>query len=84
MYNGVFALVIEPTFFRPVAYYKAPVDNLFQRVKNALPAQGKQGTLIPGEPEADCKAAREQAGISIDDNTLREPREIATSVGVQI
>lgn len=84
MYNGVFALVIQPSFFRPLADYTASVDYLFQRVKDALPAQGMQGALIPGEPEAVCKATRERTGILIDETTLSELREIATSLGVVI
>ena len=84
LYNGVFVLVIEPTFFRPGADYKASVDYLFHAIKNALPAEGMQGALIPGEPETACKAIRDKTGVSIDDNTMREIREIAASLGVTV
>src|SRR5205814_4139592 len=60
--NGVFALVIDPGFFRPQAEYGAAVDYLFGIVKQALPAHGKNGALIPGEPEVACMAMRETAG----------------------
>ena len=56
--NGIFALVIEPSFFRPLADYNTSVDYLLKTIKNALPAQGMEGALIPGEPEAIFKAAR--------------------------
>ena len=82
--NGVFALVIEPGFFRPLTEYRPAVDYLLTMVKHALPAQGKQGALIPGEPEMACKAVREKEGISIDDNTMVELKAIAASLGVSI
>jgi LDH2 family malate/lactate/ureidoglycolate dehydrogenase len=82
--NGVFALVIEPGFFRPLTEYRPAVDYLFTMVKQALPAQGKQGALIPGEPEIASKALREKEGISIDDNTMAELKAIAASLKVSI
>ena len=82
--TGVFALVIDPSFFRPLTEYRPAVDYLLTMVKHALPAQGKQGALIPGEPEMACKAVREKEGISIDDNTMAELKAIAASLGVSI
>jgi LDH2 family malate/lactate/ureidoglycolate dehydrogenase len=82
--NGVFALVIEPGHFRPRASYGNAVDYLFKMVKQALPAQGKPGALIPGEPEILCKKLREKEGIPVDDNTWAQISETAASLGITL
>ena len=82
--NGVFAITIEPSFFRPRADYSAAVDYLFTRIKEALPALNRPGALIPGEPEIAERAAREREGVSIDSNTLTELEEIASSLGISL
>jgi uncharacterized oxidoreductase len=82
--NGVFAITIEPSFFRSREEYSMAVDYLFKRIKEAPPALNSQGVLIPGEPEVAQKALREREGISIDHNTLNELEEIAISLGISL
>jgi uncharacterized oxidoreductase len=84
MHNGVLVLVINPAFFRPEAEYKSAVDFLFNRVKQALPAQGMNGALIPVEPELKLKAIREKEGIPIDEETWAELLELAAALKVSI
>jgi hydroxycarboxylate dehydrogenase B len=80
--NGVLAIAIEPSFFRPREDYSAAVDYLFDRVKQAIPALHSQGALIPGEPEIARQAIREKEGIPIDNNTISELTAIAASLGI--
>jgi LDH2 family malate/lactate/ureidoglycolate dehydrogenase len=82
--NGVFAIAIEPTFFRPREAYSAAVDYLFMRIKTALPALHSQGALIPGEIEVARRIILEKEGISIDGSTLAELSEIAGSLGISL
>jgi LDH2 family malate/lactate/ureidoglycolate dehydrogenase len=82
--NGVLAIAIEPTFFRPREDYSAAVDYLFMRIKTALPALHSHGALIPGEIELARRAIVEKEGISIDGNTMAELSEIAASLGISL
>jgi uncharacterized oxidoreductase len=80
--NGVFAIAIDPAFFRSRAAYTSAVDYLFTSIKQALPAADCTGPLIPGEPEIGKKAVREKDGIPVEDRTITELMEIAQSLGV--
>jgi hydroxycarboxylate dehydrogenase B len=82
--NGVFAITIEPAFFRARTDYEASVNYLFAAIKKAPAAQDSQGALIPGEPEARQKMIREKEGILIDDTTLAELRQAAEQLAVQL
>ena len=82
--NGVFAITIDPSFFRARADYHAAVDYLFTAIKKALPAEDSKGALIPGEPEIAQKAMREKEGILIDENTLAELTEVAALLAVPL
>jgi uncharacterized oxidoreductase len=82
--NGVFAITIEPDFFRARMDYDAAVNYLFAAIKKAPPAQDSNGALIPGEPEVIQKAIREKKGILIDDTTLAELRQAAEEFAVRL
>lgn len=82
--NGVFAITIEPAFFRRQADYDAAVNYLFTAIKKTQPAQASKGALIPGEPEVIQKAIREKEGILIDDNTLAELKQAAEQLAVEL
>jgi LDH2 family malate/lactate/ureidoglycolate dehydrogenase len=84
MHNGVFLMAIQPTFFRPEQEYGAAVDYLFTAIRQALPAHGMAGALIPGEPEQRIKTIRSREGIPIDDATWAELIEVAAEFGVSL
>jgi LDH2 family malate/lactate/ureidoglycolate dehydrogenase len=82
--NGVFAMAIEPDFFRPRTEFEASMDYFFGAIKNALPAQDSTGALIPGEPEIAQKAIHDKEGIRIDEATMAELTELAKSLAVSL
>lgn len=82
LHNGVFLLAIDPLYFRPEQEYRSAVDTLFRAVKEALPAEGSNGVMLPGEPEQHRRATRSKEGIPIDDSTWQELQEIANAYGV--
>ena len=82
--NGVFAITIEPTFFRARADYNTAIDYLFTSIKKAAPAQGSKGALIPGEPEAIQKAMREKDGILVDGTTWAELKKVAEQLAIPL
>ena len=84
MHNGVFMLAIEPTFFRPGEDYSKAVDFLFSAVKQALPAHGMDGALIPGEPERKRKAEREKNGVPVHNKTWQDIKVAAQNIGIDL
>lgn len=84
MHNGVFLLAIQPEFFRPGQSYRDAVDFFFSAVKEALPAHGSDGALIPGEPESHQKSMREHHGIPVDTHTWAELLEVARDLNVSL
>jgi LDH2 family malate/lactate/ureidoglycolate dehydrogenase len=84
MHNGVFILAIDPAWFRPLLDYQSAVDFLFDKIKQAGPAHGMRGALIPGEPESANRQLREKEGIPVDDATLRELSELAAKLKIKI
>lgn len=82
--NGVFMLALDMTFFRPAADFYRAVDTLFGAVKQALPAEGMSGALLPGEPELRCRTERERDGIPVADNTWTAIQRAAAALNVAI
>lgn len=81
--NGAFLLVVDQTFFRSAEEYNASVEYLFSRVKNAQPANGGSGVMLPGEPERVTQAKREREGIPIDEKTWADITLAAARLGVE-
>jgi len=82
--NGVFMLALDVTFFRPADEYYEAVDILFDAVKQAAPAEGTSGALVPGEPELRCRAERERNGIPVDDKTWAALQEAAAELNIDL
>ncbi|HZQ05847.1 MAG TPA: Ldh family oxidoreductase [Anaerolineae bacterium] len=82
--NGAFLLVVDQTFFRSAQEYYSSVDLLFTLVKQALPIDGADGVMIPGEPEQRTRAKRARDGITIDEKTWSDLREAAVRLNVTL
>jgi LDH2 family malate/lactate/ureidoglycolate dehydrogenase len=82
--NNGFAIAIEPGFFRSRPEFETAVNYLFTSVKEAPPALGSKGALIPGEPEAFQKSVREKEGILVDENTLAALKKGAEQLSVTL
>jgi hydroxycarboxylate dehydrogenase B len=84
MHNGVFMLVVDPTFFRKNEEYLSSVDFLFGALRNTRSVTAGNEVLIPGEPERRRRAEREKTGIPIDDETWKEILESAESLNLTL
>lgn len=82
--NGVFVLALDVTVFRPAADYNRATDILFGAIKQALPAEGINSVLLPGEPELLSRAERERDGIPVADKTWAEIQRVAAKLGVAL
>lgn len=82
--NGVFMMALDVTFFRPAGEYYAALHTLLAALKQALPARGMDGVLLPGEPELRHRAERERDGIPVDDETWATIQRAAATVNVAV
>src|SRR5207247_5360023 len=67
--GGVFMLAVNPRAFAGEDAFLGTVDNISATVKRVPPAPGVKEVLLPGEPEANSRAERQQNGIPIPEDT---------------
>lgn len=82
--NGLFMEVMNISSFIPIKEFYSQVNNLIEFVKSSKLVPGFDEILIPGEPETRVKKERSKEGIFVDDETLRQIRETAKELGVEI
>ena len=82
--NGLMIIVMDIEKLTPVDQYRSEVQGLVKYVKSAPLAPGFQEILLPGEPEQRTERKRRAVGIVIDDETWRQVKEAAQSVGVTV
>jgi len=82
--NGTFVMAIDIQNFRPLAEFKASVDQLFAAVKEVPLAPGFEEILIPGEIEYRTQAQREREGIFVEEVTWAQIVEEAQGMGVDV
>jgi len=82
--NGLMIIVMDIEKLAPVDQYRSEVQGLIKYVKSAPLAPGFQEILLPGEPEQRMEKKRRAEGIVIDDETWRQVKEAAQSVGVTV
>jgi LDH2 family malate/lactate/ureidoglycolate dehydrogenase len=68
--------------FRPVAEFKADMDELITRIKNSPKAQGAERIYIHGEKEFEKQAEREAHGIPLHAKVVATLREIGAELKV--
>jgi uncharacterized oxidoreductase len=82
--NALFLLVLDPGVFGTQEAFAEEAARLVDWVKASPPVPGGTGVLAPGEPEFREEARRRIAGIPLDDETWRQLRELANSLGVAV
>jgi LDH2 family malate/lactate/ureidoglycolate dehydrogenase len=75
-------VAIDPARFRPLEDFKRDMDDMFDSVKAAPPAEGQTRVYVAGEPEAECERRRLREGIPISRTLLRLCNELASGLGV--
>ena len=69
--------------FQPASEFKAQMDEWILTFKNAKPAAGTEGILIPGEPERIKEEQIRREGIKLVPAIEKEMKEIADALGVE-
>jgi len=62
---GHFLGAMRVDAFRPAADFKSHMDNWISRFRNAIPIEGQEKVLIPGDPEREMETERMTNGIPL-------------------
>lgn len=81
VYNNMFSIIIDPNAFDSDDQVAKRTLEFYDYIKAKPSAKGVDEVLMPGEPEIISRAAREKDGIPVDDETVRQLFETATSFG---
>ena len=82
--NGTFLIAIDIQNFRPLADFRAYVDQMFAAIKEVPLAPGVEEIFIPGEIEYRTQAQREREGIFVEEVTWGLIVEAAQGLGVDV
>ena len=82
--QGITMICFGADLFQPLDQYVSKADVLTERIHDIPPAPGFDHVLVPGDPEARTRAARQRDGIPIEDDTWNDIVQAAASVGVQV
>ena len=82
--NGIFAMAIDISSFKPLDYFTEQVQSLKDHVKSSRLAPGFDEILIPGEKEERERQKRQEKGIFVEDATWKQIREAAASLSLEV
>jgi LDH2 family malate/lactate/ureidoglycolate dehydrogenase len=82
--SGIFIFAVDVSAFRPLAEYEKAMARTLSRIKAVPPAPGFEEVLVPGEPEARCRAKREAEGIPIPEDTWQAVANTGAELGVNV
>jgi LDH2 family malate/lactate/ureidoglycolate dehydrogenase len=68
--------------FRPAAEFKEHMDNWIGRFRQAIPAEGYEKVLIPGDPEREMEQNRRKAGIPLVKPVEDDLKQLAEKFGI--
>jgi uncharacterized oxidoreductase len=82
--NGLLFEVLDPQCFLPGEEYFDRIEQFIRYIRSARTRPGVAEILLPGEPEYRTAAERRATGIPVDDETWRQVRSVAESLGIDI
>ena len=68
--------------FMPPDEFKSRIDEWISAFRNAQPAPGTEGPLIPGDPERAAESRRRADGVSLDTSVAEDLRYLSTRTGI--
>lgn len=80
--TGAFVFAVHAGAFGSVEDFEQAVARTAERITSVPPAPGFDRVRLPGEPEADSRAARERDGIAVPDGTWRRIETILDELGL--
>jgi LDH2 family malate/lactate/ureidoglycolate dehydrogenase len=79
---GQFALALNIAAFQPLEEFGARMERYIAELKSVPLAQGFDGIVYPGEPEARSEAKNRTEGLQLPADTLVDLRRLADEFGV--
>lgn len=83
-HQGVTMIVLKADLFRSMANYSQSAHEMAQQARSIAPAPGFDQVRMPGDPEADTRATRQEGGIPIAEDIWKMLTEQATTLGLDI
>jgi Malate/L-lactate dehydrogenases len=81
---GHFVGAMRVDGFRPVADFKANMDQWITRFKHAKRVDERQSVIIPGEPEYEAALDRQKNGIPLVEAVQEDLNKLASKLGVDL
>jgi len=81
---GHFLGAMRVDAFRPAAEFKQHMDNWIKRFRAAKPVNGQERVLIPGDPEREMQAIRQQEGIPLVMTVVSDLEAVGEKLGVKL
>lgn len=79
---GHFLGAMRVDAFRPADDFKRNMDNWIRRFRSSTPVEGHDRVLIPGDPEREMAAQREQHGVPLNPKVVEDLMDLASRFGV--
>ena len=70
--NNMFSIIIDPAAFSDAGDIEKRTEEFYDYIKSCTPATGVDEVLMPGEPEIRNRQLRRDAGVYVDDETIRQ------------
>lgn len=70
--------------FRPADEFKSHMDNWINRFRAAIPVEGQDRVLIPGDPEREIAEERVKNGIPLNDKVVEDLKALASRYGLEL
>jgi L-2-hydroxycarboxylate dehydrogenase (NAD+) len=68
--------------FRPASEFKSHMDKWITRFRSAKTVAGQPAVVIPGDPEREAHASRQQNGIPVHESVEADLRKLGEKLGV--
>ena len=69
--------------FRTADEFKTHMDNWIERFRNAIPSEGNEKVLIPGDPEREFEEDRKLNGIPLYPSVINELNKLADKLNIK-
>jgi uncharacterized oxidoreductase len=82
--NNMLSIILDPAVFLSADEFAAEIRGFIDHVKSSRTVTPDGEILMPGEPEARCRARKLRDGIEIDPTTWGQIEATAQSLGVPV
>ncbi len=81
--NNMLSIIIDPEAIGDVQAFQAEVESMIDHIYSSRPASGVDRVRLPGDPERESDVQRTAAGVDIDERSLRQILDSASTAGLE-